>query len=157
MFSTEKEYVYNKMPDQTFKDLEIALRKIGSVKMVDVNKGIITGKARYGLQNAKIEAKLEALEGKTKIVFHGKSDDVQGIGAQKAIERLYETMKNLDNPDFIPSKSGISFGQIAANIVAIIIAFLIGYLIENEWIGILVLAVSVYLINFFFSKAKKTK
>jgi len=157
MFSTEKEYIYDKSPEETFEDLKNALEKIGSVKAIDSENGNISGKARYGLQKAKIEAKIEAFEGKTKIIFKGKSDDVQGIGAQKVIERLFETMKNLDNPEFTPSKSGISLGQIAANLVAVIVAILIGILIENEWIGILVLAVSVYFINYFYSKSKQKK
>jgi len=97
------------------------------------------------------------MDSKTKIIFHGKSDDAQGEGARRGIERLFETMGNLDNPEFSPSKSGISFGQVIANILAIIIAFVIGFYIENEWISIIILAVSIFLINYFFSISKKTR
>ena len=157
MFSTEKEYIYDKSPEETFEDLKNALEKIGSVKEFDSENGKISGKARFGLQTAKIEAKIEALDGETKIFFKGKSDDVQGQGAQKVIERLFETMKNLENPEFTPSKSGVSFGQIVANVIVVIIAILIGFFIENEWIGILVLVVFVYLLNYFYSKSKQNQ
>jgi len=157
LFRVEKECVYDKSAEETLKDLQEALEKIGKVKGIDVEKGTISGKTRYGLQGVKIEAALEAMDSKTKIIFHGKSDDAQGKGAQKGIERLFETMQNLENPEFTPSKTGISFGQVFANILIIIIAFVIGFSIENKWISIIVLAVSVFLINYFFSISKKTR
>ena len=105
----------------------------------------------------KIEAALEAMDSKTKIIFHGKSADSSGRETQKGIERLFETMQNLENPEFTPSKTGISLGQVLANILIIIIAFVIGFSIENEWISIIILAVSIFLINYFFSISKKTR
>lgn len=154
-FQAEKEYLYNKSKAETLNDIEEALKRIGKVTRIDVENGVISGKTRFGLQGVKIKAVLVPEDGQTKITFHGKSDDVQGIGAQKGIERVFETMQNLDNPEFTPSKTGITFGQIAANVLAVVLAFLIGYFIENQWIGILVLAVSVVFINLLFSKSKK--
>mgnify|MGYP001086064707 CR=1 FL=1 len=110
-FKAEKEYFVNQSPEEAINDLREAFERIGKSQNVDIDAGRITGKTRFGLQTVKIEATLTALEGQTKIVFRGKSDDAQGIGAQKGIERLFETMQNLDNLDYQPSKTGISFGQ----------------------------------------------
>ena len=157
MFSVDKEYFYDKSPEETLNDINAAFEKIGSVKTIDRDNRKISGKARYGLQTAKIEVELEVIDSKTKIHFHGKSDDVQGMGAQKVIERLFETMGNLDNPEFTASKSGITFSQIAAYILSIIVGFVIGFIFENQWVGVVVFAVAVLLIPFFFSKSKKLK
>ncbi|MEA3327073.1 MAG: hypothetical protein U9R53_07155 [Chloroflexota bacterium] len=157
LFRAEKVYLYDKSQDETFKDLKDALERIGKVQDFDIDSGKFKGKTRYGLQKVKIEATLEARDNQTEITFHGKSDDAQGEGARKGIERLFETMGNLDNPEFSPSKSGISIGQVLANILIIIIAFVIGFSIENQWISIIVLAVCVFLINYFFSITKITR
>ncbi len=157
MFSVDKEYIYDKSPEETLNDINAALEKIGSVKTIDHDNRKISGKARYGLQTAKIEAELEAIDSKTKILFHGKSDDVQGMGANKVIERLFETMGNLDNPEFTASKSGISFSQIAAYILSIIFGLFIGFIFENQWVGVVVLAIGVFLISYFFSKSRNSR
>ena len=157
LFRAEKKYLYDKSPGETFEDLKDALERIGKVQDFDIDSGRIKGITRYGLQKVKIEAILRARDNQTEITFHGKSDDAQGEGARKGIERLFETMGNLDNPEFSPSKSGISFGQVLANILIIIIAFVIGFSIENQWISIIVLAVSVFVVNYIFSKLKNTK
>jgi len=156
-FKIKKEYVYNKSLAETLKELQDAFERIGKVRSKDIEKGTISGKTRFGLQSVQIEALLEEVDGKTKIIFQGKSDDIQGIGAQKGIERLFETMQNLDNAEFIPSKSGITFGQVIANIIAFVVALVIGFTIENIWISAFVLAVSVFLINYFYNKFSKDK
>jgi len=156
LFRAEKKYSYDKSPGETFEDLKDALERIGKVQDFNIDSGRIKGITRYGLQKVKIEAVLKARDNQTEITFHGKSDDAQGEGARKGIERLFETMGNLDNPEFTPSKTGISFGQVIANILVLIIAFVIGLNIENEWISIIILAVSIFLINYFFSISKKT-
>ena len=156
MFKAEKSYVVDQSQSEALNDLKQAFEQIGKVQDVDIKAGIIKGNTRYGLQKVKIEAILESQEGQTKITFHGKSDDAQGIGAQKGIERLFETTQNLDNLDYQPSKTGISFGQVAANVLLVIIAFIIGFTIENIWISTLVLAVVLGVVNIIFSKTKKS-
>ena len=157
LFRAEKVYLYDKSLDETFEDLKDALEKIGKVQDINIDSGRITGITRYGLQKVKIEAILEAKDNQTELTFHGKSDDAQVEGARRGIERLFETMGNLDNPEFTPSKTGISFGQVLANILIIIIAFVIGFSIENQWISIIVLAVSVFVVNYIYSKLKNAK
>ena len=156
-FKAEKDTIVNKSPVETFNDLQSAFERIGKVQESDVESGRIKGKTKYGLQTVKITATLEAMEGQTKITFHGKSDDAQGIGAQKGIERLFETMQNLDNPDFQPSKTGISFAQVIANILAFIIGVIIYVSIDNWWIATLVYAVFVVVVNLIYSNKKKAE
>lgn len=157
LFKAEKSYVLDQSQSEVLNELKEAFERIGKVRDVDVKAGKIKGNTRYGLQKVKIEATVESHEGQTKITFRGKSDDAQGIGAQKGIERLFETMQNLDNTAYQPSKSGISVGQVAANVLLVIIAFIIGFTIENIWISTLVLAVVLALINMLFSRGRKTK
>jgi hypothetical protein len=88
--------------------------------------------ARFGLQKVKIEAGVEALDEGSKITVHGKSDDVQGVGAEKAIDRLFETMQNLDNPDFVPSRSGVKLLPTLASVLLFVFAIIISIGMRTE-------------------------
>ena len=157
MFKAEKSYVVDQSQSEVLNDLKEAFESIGKVQDVDAGAGKIKGQTRFGLQKVKIEATLEALDGQTKITYNGKSDDAQGIGAQKGIERLFETMQNLDNLDYQPSKTGISFGQVIANVLAFIIGVIIYVIIDNWWIATLIFTIFVVVANSIFSNRKKSE
>jgi hypothetical protein len=131
-FRRTQELIYEKPNDVAMKDLEQALNLIGKVQDVDVSQGRISGMARFGLQKVKIEAGVEALDEGSKITVHGKSDDVQGIGAEKAIDRLFETMQNLDNPDFVPSRSGVKLLPTLASVLLFVFAIIISIGMRTE-------------------------
>lgn len=131
-FRSTQELIYDKSPDETIKDLEQALHLIGKVQEIDITQGRLIGKAKYGLQRVKLEARVAAHDQQTLITVLGKSDDIQGIGAQKAIERLFETMQNLDNTDFKPSKTGVKWLPTLASVLLFIFAIIISIGMRTE-------------------------
>ncbi len=93
-FKTVQELIYDKSPAEAITDIEMAFGKIGKVVKVDREAGKITGKTRYVLDSVTIEAEVHEYEGKTKIIFHGKSGDVAAIGAQNGIASLVSSMQH---------------------------------------------------------------
>ena len=92
-FNTVQELIYERSPEDAIADMEIAFGKIGKVIKVEREIGKITGRTKYGLNSVTINAEVRESEGKTKIIFHGKSGDVAAIGAQNGIARLVDAME----------------------------------------------------------------
>jgi hypothetical protein len=106
LFKTVREVIYEKAPVDTLSDIEKAFGLIGNIQQIDRQAGNIQGRTKYGLNSVTIDAHVEPSDSKTKITFRGKSGDAAAVGAQKGIENLVDTMHNLDNPKFAPSKTG---------------------------------------------------
>jgi hypothetical protein len=103
-----QEMIYQKSPDETLVDLEKALNKLGKVKKIDQAENTIRGRTRYGLQTVKIQATVNGNDDESIISFIAKSDDVRGVGAKNGIERLIETLDNVDDLSYEVSKTGLN-------------------------------------------------
>jgi hypothetical protein len=118
---------YSKGPLETLADLERAWNLIGNVQSVDRTALSITGKTRYGLQTVKIQASVTGSETASKIRVVALSDDVGGVGAKDGVRRLLEALHNVDNPNYKPSKTGLSSTRLVLRIVFFLAIFLIVY------------------------------
>jgi len=130
-----QEISYNQSSDKTLEILEEALSRIGKVRSVDSDALIVKGKTRFGLQTIKIEATISGDDDESVISFVGKSDDIKGLGAKKGIERLIETMENIDDPNYEVSKTGfdgLQWTYLISGILGITI-FLIILSVSPDW------------------------
>lgn len=126
LFKAIKEINYEKPLIATLLDIEKAFTLVGKIQKIDRETYKVHGIARYGFQKVKIEVQVETVDDKTKVIFRGKGGDVGGVGAKGAIKNLIDTMHNLDNPDYVPSKtSGLSPKLIILSIIEIILFFII--------------------------------
>lgn len=127
-FKTVRELAYEKNLAETFADIEKAFIAIGKIQQIDRQAFTIQGKTKYGLQTVYINAQVEVADGKTKVVFHGKSDDFGAVGAQRAIDNLINTMQNLDNINYVPSKtSGVKPLWVIALCIQIALSIFISF------------------------------
>ena len=118
------EAVSPKVPSQTLEDLERAMRVIGKVESVDKSAHAVTGTVRYGLQNVNIRASVKPHESGSSITVWGMSDDIWAAGAKSAIQRLLEALENIDDPSYVPSKSGVSKTNLILQMVLSIVILL---------------------------------
>ncbi len=152
-FKTDREFNYEKNPADTLSDIEKAFVMIGKVQQIDRQTGSIQGKTKYGLQTVKIDAQVEVIDGNTKILFHGKSDDFGAVGAQKGIDNLINTMQNLDNTKYVPSKTaGISPLWVIAVILEITfsIIFVFGLRTGSIQTGVLIVLFIICAVLFIY-------
>jgi hypothetical protein len=106
-FKTDSELYYEKSPSDTLSDIEKAFGLIGKDQKIDLEACKIHGETLYGMVIVAIDAKVEVIDGKTKVLFHGKSRGIIALEAKTAgIDNLINTMKNLDNTEYTPSKTG---------------------------------------------------
>ena len=117
--------VYGKTPPETLADLEKALNMIGSVKSIDRTTLAIQGKTKYGLQTVQVQATITGSGSTSKITLVALSDDVWGAGAKNGIQRLLGALENVENPDYKPSKTGISSTSLALRLASFLIVLLI--------------------------------
>ena len=116
-----QDIAYNKSADETFLDVQKALSIIGKVKNTDKITLTIEGTSKYGLQSVKLKVKNP--QRKTSIIsISGFSDDVWAAGAKNCMKCLIETMNNLDNPDYKPSKTGVEPMNMTLRLVGFIVA-----------------------------------
>lgn len=128
IFETVKELVYEKSPSDTISDIENAFSQIGKLISSQRKEGRIRGKTKYGLNSVAIDAQVNAVDGKTLVIFRGKSGDVGALGAHKGIENLINTMQNLGNAEYIPSKTaGVKPLRIIASSILLVLSIFIAY------------------------------
>jgi hypothetical protein len=108
-FRIDQELVYEKSPAETLTEMEKAFAKIGKVVKLDYETGKLSGKTKYGLNEVIIDTEVTEYEGKTKIVFHGKSGDIAAIGARNGIARLVAAMQysNADGTEIPEVKASV--------------------------------------------------
>ena len=136
-FKTVRELIYEKSPQETIVDMEKAFGKIGNVIKVDYETGKITGKTKYGLNSVTIDAEAKDFEGKTRIIFNGKSGDAAAIGAQNGIANLVAAMQysNADGtviPEVKASAGKIIFMWIFAVLGGLIGIFLASSIVNSK-------------------------
>jgi hypothetical protein len=103
-----QEMKYQKSPHETLIDLEKALNNLGKVKKIEQTANTIHGRTRFGLQSVKIQATVNGNDDESIISFIAKSDDVGGVGARNGLDRLMETLENVDNLSYEVSKTGLN-------------------------------------------------
>lgn len=103
-----QEMTYQRSPEETLVDLEKALNKLGKVKKIDRSANTITGKVRYGLQSTNIQATVSGSDDKSTISFVAKKGDIGGIAAKNSLERLRETLENVDDLSYEVSRTGLN-------------------------------------------------
>lgn len=113
-----------------------ALTAVGGVNQVTPEAHLIAGTIACGLQTVRVQVTLATESTGTRVVVQAKSDDVRQLGAQNATRRLLEALANLDNPDYVPDRRGMSRGSLAVRIIVVaviisaIMAVLYGYLLR---------------------------
>jgi hypothetical protein len=136
-FQTDQEIISEKSQLDTFSDVEKAFIKIGKVQQVDRQACTIQGTTKYGLQTVKIHVRVEVIDNKTKVLFHGKSDDFGAIGAQNGIAKLVAAMQysNADGteiPEVKASAGKILFMWIFALLGGLIGIFLASSIVNSK-------------------------
>jgi hypothetical protein len=115
---------YSKSADETFADVQKALNMIGKVTSADKTILTIEGTSKYGFGSVKLKVKINPQEKTSIISLSGFSDDVWAAGAKKCMKRLLETMDNLGNLDYKPSRTGMKPVNMALILIAFILQFL---------------------------------
>jgi len=159
-FKAVRELNYEKPPSETLSDIEKAFVLIGKVQKVDSEARKIQGKTKYGINRVKINAQVEVIDGKTKILFNGKSDDFGRIGLQKGIDNLINTMQNLDNTEYIPSKTaGVKPLWVISLVIEIFLAMIIGFGLRsvNFPPGLLIVLIIVWVAIFVYLVLSRIK
>lgn len=133
---TTRDTTYSKYAEETFGDVQKALSMIGRVEKADQATLTIEGTSRYGLQSVKLKVKITPRGETSDVTLVGFSDDIRAVGAKKCIERLLETMGNLGNADYKPSRTGIKPGNMALRLAGFIILVLILLLLGSTAIAI---------------------
>ena len=112
--------------DTAFDHVCDALGRLGSVEQVNRNEHSITGSIRYGLQSVDVHVSLEERsEKETSVVIQGSSDDVWGVAARSATKRLFETLSNLNNPDYQPNQLGMQFIKVVGVLIGFVILMVV--------------------------------
>lgn len=149
--------VYAKPPAQTLADVRKALDAIGRTVSVDGAAGTLQGVTRYGLQQVQIKVSIVPDGAGSKIAVVGLSDDVWAAGAKNGLKRLLESLENLDNPNHVPSPSGMGALRLALTMiafVAVLVVVLVSLLFAPPWVTGVVLALGFgVLIYFLVAKA----
>jgi len=97
MATKKKAFPIRIKPEYCKNELKFILNSIGKLKSVDAEKGIYKSTYRYGLQNIQIIAAIKENKGLSVIQVMGKTDDVFGTGADKAIRKIEESLKHLES------------------------------------------------------------
>jgi len=132
LFKTVQEVIYEKSPSKTFYDLESAFDKIGKIITIERENRRIIGKTKYGLNSVTIDARVEEFENKTRIIFNGKSGDINAIAAQNKIADIVSAMKSSDNPTAAIDEEKASTGKLVMMWIFAILGGIIGIAIASS-------------------------
>jgi len=97
MATKKKAFPIRIKPEYCKNELKFILNSIGKLKSVDAGKGIFKSSYRYGLQNIQIIAVIKESSGLSIVQVMGKTDDVFGTGAEKAIRKIEESLRNVES------------------------------------------------------------
>ena len=97
MATKKKAFPIRIKPEYCKNELKFILNSIGKLKSVDAGKGIFKSSYRYGLQNIQIIAVIKESSGLSIVQVMGKTDDVFGTGAEKAIRKIEESVRNVES------------------------------------------------------------
>jgi len=121
---SSQELAYHKSAPDAFGDAQKALSMIGEMKKSDPVALSIEGTSKYGLQNVRLIVRVTPQGNESSILIRGFSDDIWASGAKNCISRLQEAMGNLDNPEYRPSKTGVSPQRMILTLLVFVIAVL---------------------------------
>jgi hypothetical protein len=153
-----QETTYNKSADETLSDIQEALKMIGKVDNVNHANLTIEGSSKYGFQTVNLRVKIIPQGETTIISINGFGDDIRAVGAKKCMARLLETMDNLGNPDYKPSRTGIKPFNMVLMLIGVILCVLIGIAVIG-FSGSYLLRAAIFLVGLvliiYFVSARK--
>ena len=122
-------------PQVAFERAVSALKQGGSIVRSDEGSRTLSGRIVYGLQRVAVDVHVTGDERSSQVVVSAKSDDIQQIGAASALERMFQTMENINNPNFKPDRRGATTGGLIFQIVVfvVILIVVIGFINRRAW------------------------
>ena len=106
-----------KPPGEAMADAARALELIGTVTTNEPENGEVAGKVKFGLQTVTVAVSATPAKTGAMLELSAQSDDLAGLGARSAVSRLRDALSNLDNPDYVPDRKGISGKALLRNAV----------------------------------------
>jgi hypothetical protein len=143
---------YSKPPEAAFDDVCRALELIGKIRQADKAALTIRGTCRYGFQAIDLRIQVGPRDGASLIDIRAFSDDIRASGARHGTDRLLETLSNLDNPDYKPSKTGLSPASMLlrlAGFVILVLALLVVFASTPSWGTRAIVAFGVIVLAYF--------
>ena len=108
-----------------------ALARVGNVGRSRSQEPCVTGTVAHGLHRVHLRVSFAQDQRGTRVVVQARGDDAWGTGAKSAARRFLETLRNLNNPGYLPDRLGMSVAVLVAQVLAIIVVCgLIGWLVS---------------------------